>query len=314
MFSFLFFSFLTFISFITCCPNGSIPSLSDPSKCYFFLTQKTNWIVADQDCKNIDGNLVSIHNAFDNVFLSGEASDIFTDSASVDFWIGANNLLIPGTWSWVDQTPFDWNDWDISQPQNTSNTNCGSMLMKSERWIASDCMNQKPYVCLTEVKELSTTTSVLTTTTTKPLTCLEDWTYFNYTGACYKVFNTATWIDAEERCKVDGAHLASIHSLEENIFLANLAYYPGANVCDGGKQALFGLFTDDAKGHWKYTDGTPYDYSNWWKGITYSLTDAAYGYMHVAPVCNSPTGVFEFGTDFQWVVAKYICKMFPSKT
>ncbi|CAJ0594371.1 unnamed protein product [Cylicocyclus nassatus] len=42
-------------------------------------------------------------------------------------------------------------------------------------------------------------------------------------GACYKQFFTASFDNAERFCKTKGAHLASIHSYEENHFVAALA-------------------------------------------------------------------------------------------
>uniref|UniRef100_A0AC35F411 C-type lectin domain-containing protein n=1 Tax=Panagrolaimus sp. PS1159 TaxID=55785 RepID=A0AC35F411_9BILA len=177
----------------------------DKTSCYFLVKDKTTFMAADQYCVGLNGNLVSIHNMFENAFLGGEAKTVFTDSTNIDFWIGANNLLIPKNWSWMDGTPWDFNDWDIKQPINVSNTNCGAMTIQSQRWISDDCIKEKPFVCLVKIHEA-------TTTTTAPLPCPNTWTYFNETKFCYKAIEkSTTWWDAEMTCVNQTSHLIWHH-------------------------------------------------------------------------------------------------------
>uniref|UniRef100_A0AC35EWB2 C-type lectin domain-containing protein n=1 Tax=Panagrolaimus sp. PS1159 TaxID=55785 RepID=A0AC35EWB2_9BILA len=209
------------------------------------------------------------------MYLSQEASsNKFTED---DFWFGANDLYSPQKWTWMDNTPFDFEDWDKGQPEDTSGSDCGAVLMQGGRWRAVDCFLQKPYVCtisaldapstigLTTTTTVSPTTTSSTsmvpstkrTTTSKPKSCPVSWTYYDTTGFCYVVLQGETWINAENRCQFENGHLASIHNLDEDLFLAHIA---------GGSYAWIGLFTDDNNAHWKWTDGTPFNYTNWRAG------------------------------------------------
>uniref|UniRef100_A0A914QW41 C-type lectin domain-containing protein n=1 Tax=Panagrolaimus davidi TaxID=227884 RepID=A0A914QW41_9BILA len=245
---------------------------------------------------------------FDNIFISGEASTFFADSASVDFWIGGNNLYKPGIWTWMDQTPFDFNDWDKGQPQNTSGNNCVAAQMQGGRWTADDCFIAKPFVCLTRDFSPTTTPSA---TTIRPKKCLDAWTFWN--ESCYKVLENSNWLDAEDRCKVDnGSHLVSIHSPEENLFVANLASYPGADICKAFPQGWIGLFTEDNGTHWKWTDGTPTNYLNWYPTNPIGSNTNFCVYMHLAPICNGKIGMFaNGGSQCSGVMNRFICKMKP---
>lgn len=59
---------LTFAS----CPNGTIVSLTDPTVCYLFQTQKLAYLNAEQVCTVMKGHLASVHSMFDNVFIAGK--------------------------------------------------------------------------------------------------------------------------------------------------------------------------------------------------------------------------------------------------
>uniref|UniRef100_A0AC34FZ17 C-type lectin domain-containing protein n=1 Tax=Panagrolaimus sp. ES5 TaxID=591445 RepID=A0AC34FZ17_9BILA len=196
---------------------------------------------------------------------------MFKDKEKNDFWIGANNLKNSGNWSWIDGTLFDFTDWDKGQPQNTSDTNCGAMVLGDSKWIAANCINA------------------------------------NLTGFCYTGFDNETWVLAEERCTIDRAHLTSIHSSEEALFLANLVYYPGADVCNGWFDALIGLYSDDNLKTWKWTDGTPVDFLNWLPGDPHHSSTDTCGEMMLSSVCFWKAGQFN-NLPCDNVAAKYICK------
>ena len=65
-----------------------------------------------------------------------------------------------------------------------------------------------------------------------------------------------TWDAAEEQCKAQGGHLASVHSAEENVFVRNL--FTG-NAWIGGSDV-------EVEGNWVWTDGTEWDFEDWING------------------------------------------------
>ena len=70
-------------------------------------------------------------------------------------------------------------------------------------------------------------------------------------------FDTLTrksWVNAEEDCSSIGGHLPSVHSIEDLTAIAEATgYYDGV--------WLGGYLTPS--GHWAWSDGTPWDYTNW---------------------------------------------------
>uniref|UniRef100_A0A914PBD7 C-type lectin domain-containing protein n=1 Tax=Panagrolaimus davidi TaxID=227884 RepID=A0A914PBD7_9BILA len=202
----------------------------------------------------------------DNVLISEYAVATFNNNSKNDFWIGANDLISKGKWSWLDNTPFDFTDWDKGEPQNISGANCGAIKMQEGLWTAADCFVQKPFVCAfsgTSTNLPTTQKPAPQTTTIKPKSCPDTWSYYNFTNSCYKVFLSQTWLEAETRCIIDKAHLASIHSREEDVFVATLSspYSNSTNWWNG--QTWVGFFTEDNNKEWHWTDGTPFDYFHW---------------------------------------------------
>uniref|UniRef100_A0A914QEI7 C-type lectin domain-containing protein n=1 Tax=Panagrolaimus davidi TaxID=227884 RepID=A0A914QEI7_9BILA len=215
------------------CPSGQIPSkFADPPVCYSFEKAKANWFAAMENCTEKGGNLVSFHSMFENMFVNGEAGNFFTDSSTSDFWIGGiYNTISPGKWSWIDNSTFDFFDWDKGQPQNTTDSVCASAIMNGAKWQSEDCFIDKPFVC--EIKQLlstSPTTTTTTTTTKKPNICPDSWIYYNSSNFCYKAFQM----------------------------------YKTCNACDWSVQAWIGL--SRIAGNFQWTDGTPFDYSSWVHG------------------------------------------------
>uniref|UniRef100_A0A914PR04 C-type lectin domain-containing protein n=1 Tax=Panagrolaimus davidi TaxID=227884 RepID=A0A914PR04_9BILA len=243
------------------CLNGTNPTFTNPSWCYFLQANPNYYLEAEQECRNHKGHLTSIHDIFDNMFLTQQA--LLTNLT--DFWIGLNDLASSGKWSWMDNSTLDFTDWDKGQPENISGFDCCAVGMDHGKWISDDCFKRKPFVCLIKAPSQPSTTFHPTTTTTekattlKLKTCPYSYTYYNKTGFCYSVHGNETWVNAEDRCKIDGGYLASIHSPDEAHFVAKLAF-PDDNV------PWIGLYTEDKNAHWKWTDRTPVDYVNWASG------------------------------------------------
>ncbi|KAK7877282.1 hypothetical protein WMY93_031997 [Mugilogobius chulae] len=83
--------------------------------------------------------------------------------------------------------------------------------------------------------------------------CADSWTQFG--SRCFKFLSDKkTWTDAEDSCMTLDAHLASIHSSEENKFVSNLA--KGAYAWLGGSDAA-------QEGNWQWTDGSAWDFTQW---------------------------------------------------
>uniref|UniRef100_A0A914R771 C-type lectin domain-containing protein n=1 Tax=Panagrolaimus davidi TaxID=227884 RepID=A0A914R771_9BILA len=234
------------------------------------------------------------------MFLSQTAILNFTVSVNTDFWSGANDLGNTGIWAWMDGTPFDFKDWDTEQPKNTSGNDCGTIIMQGGKWIADDCFKEKPFVCLVKALEATTAIPITTTTTLKPkpTKCPVSYTYYNATEFCYVIFGNETWVNAENRCEIDGAHLASIHDITESLFIAHMAF-PDNTV----PHLWMGLYTEDKNAHWQWTDKTSFDYPSWQPGQPDSPGIENCGVLWNNGNFNNLDCAF---------MTKYVCKILPS--
>ena len=73
---------------------------------------------------------------------------------------------------------------------------------------------------------------------------------------CYKYINESlTWEKSKEACNAENSNLASVHDSQTNSFLHSLME---DNAFIGGYKTQDGI--------WRWTDGSDFDYSNWYPG------------------------------------------------
>jgi hypothetical protein len=245
------------------CPNGSTEWNSN---CYFFQTNASEFATAEIACKSLLGNLVSVHDAFTNALLAGEATNYFQQSTEIDFWIGGTLLMNAGNWSWMDNSAFDFTDWATKEPQNATGVGCIAVSITTGAWSSQDCFKAKPYVC-----EVSATTPA--PTYPPYLNCSIGWAYFQPTGSCYGLEfakpGKLSWTAAEEYCEKYKAHLVSIHSYDEYKFVETYDAFAWDGVI------WVGLRSDDGGITWTWSDKTPYDFPFWKDGINTTQSGCA---------------------------------------
>ncbi|KAJ4927768.1 hypothetical protein JOQ06_015570 [Pogonophryne albipinna] len=96
----------------------------------------------------------------------------------------------------------------------------------------------------------SITPEVIQPTTKAPFVCPVDWHLFN--SSCYFISrNTRDWPESQSFCQSKGAHLAIIHTAEEQTFLWNLLPRGHWNAF------WFGISDEHTEDTWKWVDGTP---------------------------------------------------------
>jgi hypothetical protein len=250
IFSFVLFSLVA--ATFAACPNEGVEW---QSVCYYFQSNSTAFVNAEETCLQLGGHLASIHNGFTNAFIAQEASLFLSQSTTSDIWIGATDLMNPGNFTWTDGTDFVFSVWE----KNKTNTgeNCGSLDLIEGRWQTQDCFKQKPYVCA--INQISNTTS---TTTKRPTTipsdyfCGYDWIYNAETQSCYGKMGKVSWNNAESYCQNYDAHLISIENDKEHIFVSTLQ-----QILD--KDLWLGLYSVNSGNDWKWTDHANYSFSAW---------------------------------------------------
>uniref|UniRef100_A0AC35EVF6 C-type lectin domain-containing protein n=1 Tax=Panagrolaimus sp. PS1159 TaxID=55785 RepID=A0AC35EVF6_9BILA len=140
--------------------------------------------------------------------------------------------------------------------------------------------------------------------------CSESWTFNDHTGFCYKVFDNANWNEAKKRCEAENSTLASVHSLEESQFIANLSFSLEAETWFWKMQAWIGLYNTDKNAEWKWVDNTSFDYGKWGIHEPDDLERQHCGYIRIT--ASSTVMVADVG-DFQnifcdEVLSKFVCK------
>jgi len=204
----------------------------------------------------------------------------------------------PADWKWIDGASLNFINWDIKQYQNTSNANCGAIIMQGGKWIADDCFKQKPYVCSIKVVE----PTQAPTAPPKPKYCDSSWTM--YADYCYKVYHSKNWGDANTHCTAENSHLASFHNANEAQFISTLVSGSG---CDWLNQTYVGLFTDDNEVTWKWTDGTPVDYLRWLGVEPNGPLTQHCGRLFTSPYCDFGMGLLDDAICSD-VTANFVCK------
>ncbi|ETN86448.1 lectin C-type domain protein, partial [Necator americanus] len=79
--------------------------------CYTFTSEPAAFALAEQNCINQGGHLVSISNAFENDVISDNAKTALTSTTASDFWTGASDLVTTGKWAWTDGSNFQYTNW-----------------------------------------------------------------------------------------------------------------------------------------------------------------------------------------------------------
>ena len=218
----------------------------------------------------------------------------------------------------VDREDADITAWDSGCPDLSEHNSrdCAALVSitakdEEEKQLAA---RYRDLPCMLPVEEIlvapicqrggliagSTTAGSSTETTTETLRCPDGWE--TYTGAgsptkCFKLSSDTEYAtNAEENCQALGGHLASIHSIEEHNFIAQMADGSGAGFWVGGVDLHH-------NGVWGWTDGSGFDFSNW----SSSQPDGGEYYMLVASVAyDRPYDWRDWEYDHS---LRYICQL-----
>lgn len=110
--------------------------------CYRVFTGDTMQPDAEADCQAWGGapglgHLVSIEDAAESAFVDG--------LVDVNAWIGADDF--DGVWTWIDDTPYAFQNWQAGEPNHPGTEHCMFMDVEA-KWHDHDCGDVRPaYVC-----------------------------------------------------------------------------------------------------------------------------------------------------------------------
>nr|XP_047145915.1 uncharacterized protein LOC105843863 isoform X2 [Hydra vulgaris] len=116
--------------------------------CYFFNSiTKKNWQDSYSLCLNYGGNLLSVANEEENLFIKNQLQD--DTIKNQNFWIGLNDQRNENTFEWSDSTPTLIYNWIPNEPNNDKgNEDC--VIANSVGWYDIPCDSQFGFICKTK--------------------------------------------------------------------------------------------------------------------------------------------------------------------
>ncbi|XP_070554032.1 aggrecan core protein-like isoform X2 [Ptychodera flava] len=109
-------------------------------KCYRLFTCHYNWYQAYHVCRRYGGNLVSIHNCYQNRIVAAYARRYG------NLWIGLNDRCRERYFRWTDRSPYNFRRWYCRQPDNYRNEDCVEMY-RNGRWNDLKCHYRRRFMC-----------------------------------------------------------------------------------------------------------------------------------------------------------------------
>ncbi|XP_015472732.1 macrophage mannose receptor 1-like [Parus major] len=230
------------------------------NKCYKIFgsskEDKLTWHSARSVCRELGGNLASIHNNQVQAFLTFHLKDVANET-----WIGLNDINSEGKYLWTDGSIFDYSNWargfpsrDIVQVVDwkyvTIQTDCISMTKRSVDnaglWENTDCQHKKSYICQMDSEpELFHPTSA------------PDFDFVHYGNSSYLIIpSKMNWEEARKVCQEKSSELASIFDYYSNIFLL-------LQAVQYGEPLWIGLNSNMSYGYYIWTNKRKLNFSEW---------------------------------------------------
>ncbi|XP_064329672.1 C-type mannose receptor 2 [Phalacrocorax carbo] len=249
----------------TCPPGWSSDSkLRHCYKVFNFekLQEKKTWIAAQEFCRELGAQLLSLGSYEEEHFVANTLNKIFGESEPEIheqhwFWIGLNRRDPAGdrSWRWSDGLGFFYRNFDRSNYDDDDIRTCAVLDLASLQWMPMQCEAQLDWICKlpkgADVKEPEITTQGS-----------KEWV--KYQEAEYKFFeHHSTWVQAQRICSWFQAELASVHSEAELRFLGqNLKKFSRGQE----QHWWIGLHTYENDGRFKWSDGSLLNFVSWAPG------------------------------------------------
>lgn len=247
------------------CPDdwSSAPTLRHCYKVFQSdnLQEKKTWSAAQQSCREIGAQLLSISSVEEEHYVAHLLNKIFGESDPETheqhwFWIGLNRGDPSGdqSWVWSDGQGYAYHNFDRSNQDNDDIRRCAVLDLSSLQWVALECESQTDWIC-----KLPKGTGIKEPDVPKGNT---EWVKFE--NAEYKFFeHRSTWLQAQRICTWFKAELVSVHSQAELDFLGqNLQKFSRGQE----QHWWIGLHTYENDARFRWSDRSVLNFVNWAQG------------------------------------------------
>lgn len=128
------------------CPSGYTHHYR--GKCYYIRKEaKYTWEDANKKCKGYGGNLVSIHDYFENQIVAS----MINHNDGMRYWIGLKRVKKGGEFAWSDGTTYKYSKWSPGEPNNVDGgEDCAEMnyyAATPDQWNDNKCSDKLGFIC-----------------------------------------------------------------------------------------------------------------------------------------------------------------------
>lgn len=262
---------------------------------YYSLVKRgaASWNDAKLQCEFFGGHLVTITSAEENAAVISIMK--FEDPGNYNYWLGATDSAVEGTWVWVTGEPFEFKNWSQNQPDNLNNEDFLAYYA-NYTWNDSQDVSNRYFVI--EWDSASSIRKPVKHTVTISDGSQKQLNVYEYGGKYYAYVDAAlNWVNAEKYCEYIGGHLATIANANEN----NFVYYLLKNT-QGATDIVFGGTDEETEGTWKWVTGEAFGYKNWNSGQPDNANKAEhYLHMYIASgKWNDCTATFASAFVCEW--------------
>ncbi|HUQ02492.1 MAG TPA: C-type lectin domain-containing protein [Kofleriaceae bacterium] len=129
------------------CPNGHIPSPTNPSRCFSRVNTAASWSSARSFCQALTGgDLADVLNVQENAAIQplyqGESNGV---------WIGLTDQTSESAFIWINtNAPVGFAAWASGEPNNQPGTNADCVRIEggTGQWLDDVCGDSKRAICV----------------------------------------------------------------------------------------------------------------------------------------------------------------------
>lgn len=218
--------------------NISIPesAVEYNNHLYQIYDNAGSWEEAQNYCESLGGHLAIINNKPENDFIYRYINSMGYKTT----YFGLKDISSDNNWQWVEGSYSEYTNWSEGEP-NSPEENYAIFSMSSRDGKWNDVkwgINTTSFICEWEQ-------------------CDENKNRIVWGGshAYLGLSEGLSCIEAEKKCNEMGGHLISINYEEEQEIALDIAKRTGKdNIWIGGYYS---------EGNWYWSDGSPFEYSNW---------------------------------------------------
>uniref|UniRef100_A0A3Q3EI28 Mannose receptor, C-type 2 n=1 Tax=Labrus bergylta TaxID=56723 RepID=A0A3Q3EI28_9LABR len=225
------------------------------------LEQRLSWLQAHLFCRRHGADLLSVSGPDEEHYVLQVLHEAFGESEDHEqlwFWIGLNrrNPMDNGSWKWSDGLSLTYQNfgryyYNIRQ--------CAAADLGTMTWLAMHCDSDLDWIC-----------KIPRGSVEKEPEVSEGQSWIGFQEAEYKFFDQRnTWDQAQRICSWFDSSLASVHSAEEEAFLANTLR---KMVRVEGDNWWLGLHTYENDGRFRWSDHSVLNYVSWALGRPHALS------------------------------------------